>query len=315
MARVLGLGTSLAGEFTARGFVVINFGVAIGMLGEYVANRHAQCQRPFAAWLLVQGVLGVALGVYAFVLLSRPWLEGTCGVVRVVPQQAAAAPTRRSVKLDVGLEEVQARELRCFAAVRGSQDSLLTTTYAAMFTWLVIGGVWFFDSEPVDAGRCAQLRRFGLGYTAAVFLLLALCLVIGLATSCLPEVQAAHGASPRTILVGASGAAQPKSSVEDPQPTAVVKETSVRGPSMVLLGGTRPQAQSQGFFLPPRPPTVSDQVLKEAADKGIDTVVPIHLPVHRYVQALSMFSSSTASNLVAPYNSRGSPQRLHVEEL
>lgn len=303
-ARVLGLGTSLAGEFTARGFVAINFGVAIGMLGDYAANDNEECSR-FAVWLLVQGVLGVVLGVYAFVLLTKAYLQDPCGSRQVAPH-TAAAPARRSVKQE-GADSTT--DVRCFSAVRGAQDSLLTVTYAAMFTWLIIGGVWFFDSDPVQAGSCAHMRRFGLGYTAAVFLLLALCLVVGTATAFLPVMQAVQAPPTRVILVPS------KTPVEDDEVDAEAgNTTSVVRPPSVVLPGARPL----GSVVLPRRVGVSVPSLEQAADRGIDTGVDIGLPVQEYVQAVSTFSSSNGPLLVKPYSGPSrfsrSPQR-HLEEL
>ncbi len=55
-----------------------------------------------------------------------------------------------------------------FSSVRGVLDPLLAVTYAAMFTWWVIGGVWFFNSDFVNEGSCVVLRRFGVGYVLSL---------------------------------------------------------------------------------------------------------------------------------------------------
>ncbi len=70
------------------------------MLGAYAANRGASCERPFGAWLLVQGVIGVLLGVYGAVLVTKVWFQDSCGggAARVSPiGRGAAAPPRPHV--------------------------------------------------------------------------------------------------------------------------------------------------------------------------------------------------------------------------
>jgi hypothetical protein len=100
----------------------------------------ATCQRPFAGWLTVNGIIGIVLPIAAFAMVFSSH--------RTSEVQDAVKAGEKHVSDPVTVQRLH---------------PVLGLAYTADIVWLVIGSVWFFNSHVTSVHGCQTMRQFGIG--------------------------------------------------------------------------------------------------------------------------------------------------------
>ena len=171
--------------FPTGAFIAGYMGLGIYNIVAYTKyyDSNLNCEHDFGLWLLISGIFGVGLGLFAFVqaLFNAPQQhQPLSSDTMASPRMDSAVPGVPSDPRDVEAADPAAAvqpQTWFHTALPGGLDSFIAAMYTVIAVWTLVGAVWFFGASRTT-GDCNTLRKVGLWGVIGVLIFVAVACAV-----------------------------------------------------------------------------------------------------------------------------------------